>query len=130
MAPQSIELRSAAGAPAFAPRADATVSPEGCYRVSFDTTSWLRMLPEQFALSRDSSSGRNLVRGVKSSGAMDSIISNAEWRASANGSQVILSRTVAAQPVSLRFTPVAGRGTALFANEARSVSVQRTTCRP
>jgi hypothetical protein len=130
MAPQSIELRSAAGAPGFAPRTDASVSAEGCYRVSFDTTSWLRMLPQQFALSKDSSTGRNLVRGVTASGALDSVISNAEWRASANGSQVIVSRTVAAQPVSLRFTTAAGRGTALFANEARSVAVQRTACRP
>jgi hypothetical protein len=126
-AARSIELRSAAGAPGFASRGDASL--EGCYRLSFDTTSWLRQLPQQFALAKDSTSGRHLVRSVTPSGALDTIITSADWTASSNGSVVLISHKVASQPVSLRFSSATLQGTAQLASETRFVPIQRTVCR-
>jgi hypothetical protein len=105
---------------------------EGCYRIAPDTTSWLRGLPQHFALARDSSSGRNVVRGVTAAGTVDSIIAGTDWQtAPPNGSNVVLiTHRTAGPPVSLRFATTSSRAQAQFGSELRFVPVQRTTCRP
>jgi hypothetical protein len=53
----------------------------GCYRLPSDTVSWLRSIPERFALQQNggATGPTNVVRAVAADGRLDSVVAGSTW---------------------------------------------------
>jgi Putative zinc-finger len=103
----------------------------GCYRLVPDSLSPVSAIPERFALDQSGSALaiRNVVRAVRISGEMDSVLTGADWRALTDGS-VVVSWTVGGVRESARLVDYS---TGLAAAESsigriRALRVARLVC--